>query len=171
VVLDLFEIVEQSGQRWEFPVDYPPAPTPDLTYHGSASGTIVVYHTGEELVFNGTVSTAVDVECVRCLERHPHQVVTELDTVIPTDTVRALLLGKPVEMEPDLAAALSAEGVDLAELIRQAVVVALPMQFLCSEDCRGLCAQCGCNLNDRQCQCHEERVDSRLQVLANWGKQ
>src|SRR5207248_1598989 len=54
--------------------------------------------------------------------------------------------------------------VDLTAAIRQVVLTALPMVTLCREDCRGLCSQCGHDLNLGPCECKPE-VDARLSVL------
>jgi uncharacterized protein len=55
--------------------------------------------------------------------------------------------------------------VDLTEAIRQNVLLALPMVTLCREDCKGLCPQCGHDLNLGPCECQPE-VDTRMSVLA-----
>jgi uncharacterized protein len=53
----------------------------------------------------------------------------------------------------------------LEEAARQCVVVAFPLKPLCHDDCRGICAQCGTNLNDNPCQCQAEQVDPRWAPL------
>ena len=60
-----------------------------------------------------------------------------------------------------------ADGVlDLEELVRADVLLELPTKVLCSEDCRGLCAQCGKNLNEGSCTCEKKQIDPRLAVLS-----
>jgi uncharacterized protein len=55
--------------------------------------------------------------------------------------------------------------IDLDPIIREQVLLALPMQVVCREDCRGLCGMCGQNLNEAACGCENRRVDPRLAVL------
>ncbi len=55
---------------------------------------------------------------------------------------------------------------DLDELIYSEVVVDLPMKHLCKEDCRGICAKCGKNLNEGECDCPKKEIDPRLSALA-----
>ncbi|HMK73853.1 MAG TPA: DUF177 domain-containing protein [Myxococcaceae bacterium] len=55
--------------------------------------------------------------------------------------------------------------IDLEPIVREQVLLALPMQVVCREDCRGLCGMCGQNLNEAACQCESKRVDPRLAVL------
>jgi len=55
--------------------------------------------------------------------------------------------------------------IDLDPILREQVLLALPMQVVCREDCRGLCGMCGQNLNEAACNCESKRVDPRLAVL------
>jgi uncharacterized protein len=55
--------------------------------------------------------------------------------------------------------------VDLSELIRQTLLVNLPLQPLCRAECAGLCPQCGKNLNEGPCDCPTETVDPRFAAL------
>jgi uncharacterized protein len=54
---------------------------------------------------------------------------------------------------------------DLAEVVRQAIFVTLPMHPLCTEECTGLCSQCGQNLKDGRCECTTEVADPRFEIL------
>jgi uncharacterized protein len=68
--------------------------------------------------------------------------------------------------EDDLATAFYRDGMlDLIELIREQFVLALPMKPLCTDACRGLCPQCGTNLNKTQCGCAPKWEDPRLAPL------
>ena len=55
--------------------------------------------------------------------------------------------------------------IDLDPIVREQVLLALPMNVLCKDDCAGLCPQCGQNLNDTRCDCGTKTVDSQLQML------
>ena len=57
------------------------------------------------------------------------------------------------------------DQIDFRDIIQEQVILAIPMQPLCREDCRGLCARCGANLNDDSCDCHGDDVDPRLAIL------
>lgn len=54
---------------------------------------------------------------------------------------------------------------DLDELLRADILLALPVKYLCKADCKGLCAVCGSNLNNESCQCNQHQIDPRLEVL------
>jgi len=55
--------------------------------------------------------------------------------------------------------------IDLSDEVRQSVMLALPMRALCREDCRGLCAGCGADLNRESCRCPDPPRDSRWEAL------
>lgn len=55
--------------------------------------------------------------------------------------------------------------IDLDPIVREQVLLALPASVLCREDCKGLCPQCGQNLNEAECGCERKVVDPRLAVL------
>ena len=57
------------------------------------------------------------------------------------------------------------EIVDCDPLIYEQIVLQIPIKVLCTEDCRGLCPDCGTNLNLEACNCASDRVDERLAVL------
>jgi uncharacterized protein len=55
--------------------------------------------------------------------------------------------------------------IDITGEIRDTVLLTLPMKVLCSEDCRGLCAGCGANLNSESCRCAAPPADPRWEAL------
>ncbi|MBN1204639.1 MAG: DUF177 domain-containing protein [Myxococcaceae bacterium] len=57
--------------------------------------------------------------------------------------------------------------IDLDPIVREQVLLALPMNAVCREDCKGLCAQCGQNLNEKKCGCETKVIDPRLAPLMN----
>ena len=59
--------------------------------------------------------------------------------------------------------------IDLSEVVRQHLVLALPFAPRCREDCRGLCPSCGADLNIGPCACPKAEADPRLQILRQWA--
>jgi uncharacterized protein len=59
-------------------------------------------------------------------------------------------------------------SVDLAELAAEQFALAVPMKPLCAEECRGICARCGANLNLGACPCPPQSNDDRFEPLAGW---
>jgi uncharacterized protein len=58
-------------------------------------------------------------------------------------------------------------GLELEDILREQVLLALPMQRLCSESCKGFCPVCGRNRNETECDCKKEKIDDRWGALRN----
>ena len=122
-------------------------------------GTIQVVRVQGGLLVRGTVESQLGLECVRCLDPFVLPVTLELE-----ETFRLPEAGP----RPDLVYAVSDnDWLDLAPLLREQAWVVLPMKPLCHADCKGLCPQCGANLNVESCTCENVQVDPRLAVLKN----
>jgi uncharacterized protein len=62
------------------------------------------------------------------------------------------------------------DSIDLTEILREQIVLALPMYPRCKEDCRGLCSVCGANLNLGECGCDRSEIDPRWAALKTLSK-
>lgn len=111
----------------------------------------------------GSVNVVVEFECDRCLSTlsFPIEASFDLLYVPPIGTESEHELG-----ENDLSLGFYQDGlIDVDDLTREQIELALPMARLCSDECRGLCAKCGANLNLGECACSEVQVDSRWAAL------
>jgi uncharacterized protein len=98
--------------------------------------------------------------CDRCLEEFQQEVSSGYGVMFVTDQDALPGDGEEVQViSPD------STHVDLAEDVRQFVLLGLPQKLLCREDCAGLCPTCGSNLNLGKCDCKNEETDSRLSEL------
>jgi uncharacterized protein len=59
------------------------------------------------------------------------------------------------------------DGVELEDIVREQILLMLPLQWVCSEDCKGICPVCGQNRNSSACACKEVPVDDRWSALRN----
>jgi uncharacterized protein len=114
----------------------------------------------------GEIETKVELVCARCLE----PVIDEVHR--PFDLFYSPLPKgeKPEEArlkEDDAEIGFfEGEGLFLADVLREQVLLALPMKVICRSDCRGLCPNCGANLNHEECRCETHAADPRLAPLA-----
>jgi len=114
---------------------------------------------------SGRASTRLELSCGRCLERFqmPVDVAFELRYVPDRENTGE---GEREVVQEDLETAYYREGkLDVIELLREQFQLALPMKPLCSDDCRGLCPECGTNLNRAACGCEPRWEDPRLAPL------
>ena len=113
----------------------------------------------------GRVETELELECGRCLDpfRVPVDSTFELRYVPAAANAGE---GEREVDEDDLTTAFyKNEQLDLGELMHEQFVLALPMKPICSEGCKGLCPQCGTNLNTASCDCAPAWKDPRLAGL------
>ena len=69
------------------------------------------------------------------------------------------------ESEDDEATVVMNDVLDITEIVETSVISTLPIQRVCKDDCKGLCQECGCNLNYETCSCNKEDVDIRFEAL------
>jgi uncharacterized protein len=114
---------------------------------------------------SGRVSTHLELECGRCLDPYEITVEASFELRYVPQTENAGEAEREIA-EDDLTTAFYADGVlDVADLLREQFLLALPMKPLCREACRGLCAVCGTNLNRTTCECNPRWEDPRLAAL------
>jgi uncharacterized protein len=116
----------------------------------------------EGVLVTGTAVAALDGECARCLEPISDDIEVTFQELFVYDDRRDQ---EPSE-EDDEVSKLEDDLLDLEPLLRDAVVLALPFQPLCEDDCPGLCAECGARLADDPDHAHEAAIDPRWTALA-----
>ncbi len=136
----------------------------DLKVVGPIIGHARMRRTNQGLLIDGWVDLAFALSCTRCLKtfEQPMHVIFEEQFYPTVDIVTGMPM-PPFDKE-EIFPIDDHHLLDLTEAIRQNVLIALPMVTLCQEDCKGLCSQCGQDLNLNQCNCQPE-VDNRLSVL------
>jgi DUF177 domain-containing protein len=110
----------------------------------------------EGVLVTGPVEALADMECARCLK--------SLTSSVEVD-VCDLYTAPGHEAEED-AYRITGTEIDLEPMLRDAVTLALPFNPVCKQDCAGLCARCGKDLNDGPCDCTEDATDPRWAPLA-----
>jgi uncharacterized protein len=123
------------------------------------------HQTIEDIRLNGDLKTKVDVPCARCLEPVGQNVVRNFELLYRPQ-------GSDAGREEISVTAAEAEigyykggGVLLEDVLREQILLALPLKTICREDCKGLCPQCGTNLNLNVCSCEAPPEDPRWSGL------
>jgi len=126
----------------------------------------------EQVRMRGKIKASVEVRCDRCLAPVVVAVDADFDVAyIPAeaeDTEREV-----TELQPDelIFATYEGDSLDIDELAREQLLLALPLRQLCREDCKGLCPTCGADLNSQTCNCEQQDTDPRWAALAALKKQ
>jgi len=132
-----------------------------------AEVSVAIHKVLDAVTLDIRVETALDLDCGRCLE--PFQLPVRSGfryTLVPSRD--------PEEQKEELSDEDISFGyyqddlIDLNALVYEQILLQVPMKPLCAETCRGLCTQCGANLNAESCGCKPGAVDSRLDALKNF---
>ncbi|MEM7802324.1 MAG: DUF177 domain-containing protein [Chloroflexota bacterium] len=150
-----FLLEASLGTSSDFEFEYPQLSVEDMEFV-PLSGKFRATRTGEGIYVNGTFETKTDVECIRCLETADVPLVGEVKE----------LFFYPPSTAPKGELTIGEDGnLDLGPIIRELAIMAIPMQPVCKDDCRGLCPECGANRNIDQCSCEIDDIDPRLAKL------
>jgi uncharacterized protein len=137
----------------------------------TAAGSAELMGATHEIRVQGRVSVRVTADCDRCLEDAVFSVSQDFDLFYRP----APEAGEGPEKELDEGASEVAfyegEGLDLKDILKEQVLLALPMQRVCREDCRGICPVCGENRNQSDCGCQVRPGDARWEALKSWKHQ
>lgn len=118
---------------------------------------------GDKVRVAGSLDAKVAFDCDRCLKPIELPVSQSFDLLY----VPPLGAGDEHELgDKDLDTVFyQGEAIDVDDLVREQVELALPMTRLCREDCQGLCPECGANLNEGRCDCESREIDPRWAAL------
>jgi len=116
---------------------------------------LVANNTGSAIVVEGEVSGRLKLTCSRCLE------VFNYAFEVPVNETYTHM---PESVGGDVVP-FSGNVIDITPEVVRSIILSLPMKAVCSEDCRGLCPRCGCDLNKDRCNCENEDIDPRLSVF------
>lgn len=136
-----------------------------------AAGTVelVIGSLGEVRVA-GHLSVLMEADCDRCLEPARCPIDGDFELYYRPvaegygEDVALVALDKLDKSEAEMGF-YEGDGLELNDALREYVLLALPMQRICREDCKGICPVCGRNRNLSECDCHAEAVDDRWAAL------
>ena len=115
----------------------------------------------------GSVKADVSVDCTRCLEPIERHFEFPFRAIF-VDSSHEDTNAEAEVSDDALDESLVPDGqINMAEVIREQLLLAVPEQIFCREDCRGLCSKCGSNLNLIDCKCADDEIDPRWAALKN----
>ena len=117
-------------------------------------GTLRLTHTTQGVFAQGKFSGEESVECVRCLTQFTQTLQSQVEQLYEFPPY------------PKAEFAVSDTGhLDLAPFLREDLILSRPMRPLCKPDCKGICPQCGKDLNEGPCECVKEDINPQMAVL------
>lgn len=119
----------------------------------------------KDIRLRGRMSARLELQCARCLEPVPQELSRDFELLyrpLGTDAGRDELSVTDAEAEIGYY---QGGGVLLEDVLREQVLLALPLKITCRAECKGLCPQCGKNLNQEPCSCTVPADDPRWAAL------
>ena len=160
-MLDLSRIISGETNEIAFEEEYPLKDVSDDIFGGSftAKGSCV-NHSGY-IEFNAVLSLDYTAICARCGEKFKSFI--ELSITYPvTDKL------EKDDIDQDEYLILKSGKLDIEDICVSSIILNLPSRFLCREDCKGLCPECGANLNNGVCSCGGNQIDHRMEKLKDY---
>ena len=159
--LDLTDLSLRGGERHErtCPIDVAPVVLGGVSYQVLVpeGATVTVDRVAGGFLVAVSMEARVHGPCARCLNEVVLGIHAEEQEFAPT--------AKDGWQETDLSTFIKDLVVDVSGLVREALVLAVPAQLVCAESCKGLCPQCGADLNAGECGCDREECDERWEKL------
>jgi DUF177 domain-containing protein len=120
---------------------------------------------GTEIRIHGRISGVLEAACGRCLEQV--KIPVEHDFDLPYRPMEDIAREEEIEVRNDelKVGFFTGEGVNLQDVVKEQVLLSLPMKVVCRPDCQGLCPVCGGNRNFKHCDCSSQHEDSPFAFL------
>jgi uncharacterized protein len=136
-----------------------------LTAPAAVNGKVRL--SGNEVFVSGHVDTRAQVECDRCLQ--PVEAPVSADFTLDYITGSEYESSEVAELtEAEMSVAVfDGEGLDVDEIVKEQILLAVPTRMLCREDCKGICPECGIDRNTGECSCGADNIDPRWAALKN----
>jgi uncharacterized protein len=136
----------------------------------SGRATLIAEHDGRGSVLQdirvvGNVATKLEIPCARCLDPVPYTVDRSFELLFRPQSVNAGPDEAEMQDKDAEIAYYQGDGVALEEILREQILLALPIKAVCRDECKGMCPQCGKNLNTGECRCEAVADDPRWDAL------
>ncbi|MGH2466919.1 MAG: YceD family protein [Candidatus Limnocylindrales bacterium] len=144
----------------------------DIRLAAPIDGQVRLSRTSRSILVRADFETALESRCGRCLRAIASPIRIRLDEeALPSIDLKTGLATDPIE-DQDALRLDDHHELDLSEPLREAILLAEPIAPLCRPDCRGLCPECGLDLNDHPGHDHGPApIDPRLAALAAWPRE
>ncbi|HEX9025682.1 MAG TPA: DUF177 domain-containing protein [Clostridium sp.] len=122
---------------------------------GSCEVVGVISSDSDMLIVNAKIKADLEMTCSRCLDTFIYPIDIDIEERFTTNS----------KSQDDEAIVVMDDVLDITEIVETSIISTFPIQRVCKDDCKGLCQECGCNLNYNKCSCNKENVDIRFEAL------
>ncbi|VAX34254.1 FIG01269488: protein, clustered with ribosomal protein L32p [hydrothermal vent metagenome] len=132
---------------------------------GPVNAHLRIDRRGEEIRIEGNIQGRVALQCSRCLVNFRKELSLDINLLYHPAAEVANEVTYEVSRDEINIGFYSNDELDITQVIREQLILNLPMKALCDETCKGLCPVCGADMNLQRCECRYESVDPRLKSL------
>ncbi|ATD54935.1 YceD family protein [Clostridium chauvoei] len=161
MIIQFSDLISQKNRKKEINVTYDLSP---IYYDGDKIKALEAVNVNGEaksfediIVIKASIKTKLELHCSRCLEAFIYPIDIDIEERFTNN--RELL------QEDEEVVFVDGDSIDITEVVENIIISTLPIKRLCVDNCKGLCHQCGKNLNNDTCQCTTNDVDLRLAKL------
>ena len=122
---------------------------------GSCEVVGVISSDSDMLIVSAKIKADLEMICSRCLDTFIYPIDIDIEERFTTNS----------KSQDDEAIVVMDDVLDITEIVETSIISTFPIQRVCKDDCKGLCQECGCNLNYNKCSCNKENVDIRFEAL------
>jgi uncharacterized protein len=157
-----FEVAFPPGE-----IDFSDAGLTEVTPLEAQGSAELLANTLGEVRIRGHIKVRMRADCDRCLEPADFPVDSNFDLFYRPASQAANEEDVEIDAGETEIAFYEGEGIELKDVLREYVLLAMPMQRVCREGCQGICPVCGQNRNLVRCGCEAKPVDDRWAALKN----
>lgn len=137
----------------------------EVTLKSPVKGALSIKKIDDEVLMEGTMEAVAELECSRCLKKYSTNVKLDISTTYrPLKDLDGEGIHEIKEDELDIGF-YSDNELDILDVIREQIVLNMPIKLLCDDACKGICPKCGKHLNLGDCNCSKDEVDPRFEIL------
>ena len=161
MIVDLTGVLKETGNKLDLSgsldLDDVKYLGEDFHFIGTPLINGSIFNNGKSLILKAKVDLCLGVRCARCMQ--------DLEESFSFELEEALVREEDVSDPDGDQIVFTGSEIDLTEIVQAGFFMNVPGKFLCSENCKGLCPDCGVNLNLESCTCKEEVIDPRWESL------
>lgn len=144
MLIDVRKLLRSGKTQEKFFFEYNPnqelCTIPDTEILNPVAVNGEVFLTGQHSAYiEGEIFFKLKGNCTRCLKETEKGFTAEIQEEVSPDNPESYPMKNDV--------------IDLTQIVEDKIVTTLPLNFLCKEDCKGICPDCGVNLNEEKCKC------------------
>ena len=158
----------ETTRRYHFEEEFPPLilTGEEIRFLAPVTVDILLERVGKVFPLKGLINSKISRACGRCLQLVEHSVRVEFELAyVHRNDLEEIGIQVEPGQEPEDYEVFEDRPIEIREIVLENIIMSMPMSFICQPGCKGLCPQCGRDLNQEECNCQPDVIDPRLAIL------